>query len=662
MIFSSNDILTPTQLKKLSNHEYSALGLTLLDPYVQPYWNWIVEKFPIWFAPNLMTILGLLINVVTSLLLVYFSPDARQEAPRWSFFLCALGLFIYQTLDACDGKQARRTKTSSPLGELFDHGCDSLSTVFVSLGVCIAVQLGTYPAWMFFQCFTAITLFYCAHWQTYVSGILRFGKFDVTEAQFSIMVVHIISAIFGPTIWSLKIPILCIQLKILPTILVIVVVSVVMYGYMIIIFTGGAGKNGSTVAIPYLHVELRLLPVALALTVSVIICYSLLTIILSGGVGKNGSTVAGTSVLSPSIPISLVVIPAFIIYRKSTYNIYENHPCLYILAFGMVASKVTNRLVLVFVSLGVCIAVQLGTYPAWMFFQCFTAITLFYCAHWQTYVSGILRFGKFDVTEAQFSIMVVHIISAIFGPTIWSLKIPILCIQLKILPTILVIVVVSVVMYGYMIIIFTGGAGKNGSTVAIPYLHVELRLLPVALALTVSVIICYSLLTIILSGGVGKNGSTVAGTSVLSPSIPISLVVIPAFIIYRKSTYNIYENHPCLYILAFGMVASKVTNRLVIAHMTKSEMDYLDSILIGPGMLFLNQYFNTFMNEYVVLWLCLVYSAADLFHYCMIVCNQISAHLKIHLFSIAPRTTVVPACTFSTNGTKRTGSTISKLK
>ncbi|XP_067135768.1 choline/ethanolaminephosphotransferase 1-like isoform X3 [Centruroides vittatus] len=399
MIFSSNDILTPTQLKKLSNHEYSALGLTLLDPYVQPYWNWIVEKFPIWFAPNLMTILGLLINVVTSLLLVYFSPDARQEAPRWSFFLCALGLFIYQTLDACDGKQARRTKTSTPLGELFDHGCDSLSTVFVSLGVCIAVQLGTYPAWMFFQCFTAITLFYCAHWQTYVSGILRFGKFDVTEAQFSIMVVHIISAIFGPTIWSLKIPILRIQLKILPTILVIVVVSVVMYGYMIIIFTGGAGKNGSTVA----------------------------------------------------------------------------------------------------------------------------------------------------------------------------------------------------------------------------------------------------------------------GTSVLSPSIPISLVVIPAFIIYRKSTYNIYENHPCLYILAFGMVASKVTNRLVIAHMTKSEMDYLDSILIGPGMLFLNQYFNTFMNEYVVLWLCLVYSAADLFHYCMIVCNQISAHLKIHLFSIAPRTTVVPACTFSTNGTKRTGSTISKL-
>lgn len=50
------------------------------------------------------------------------------QAPRWAFFLCGVGLFAYQSLDAIDGKQARRTGTSSPLGELFDHGCDSIST------------------------------------------------------------------------------------------------------------------------------------------------------------------------------------------------------------------------------------------------------------------------------------------------------------------------------------------------------------------------------------------------------------------------------------------------------------------------------------------------------------------------------------------------------
>jgi len=31
-------------------------------------------------------------------------------------------------MDAVDGKQARRTGTSSPLGQLFDHGCDAWAT------------------------------------------------------------------------------------------------------------------------------------------------------------------------------------------------------------------------------------------------------------------------------------------------------------------------------------------------------------------------------------------------------------------------------------------------------------------------------------------------------------------------------------------------------
>ena len=39
----------------------------------------------------------------------------------------AITMFLYQTLDAIDGKQARRTGSSNALGELFDHGCDSLS-------------------------------------------------------------------------------------------------------------------------------------------------------------------------------------------------------------------------------------------------------------------------------------------------------------------------------------------------------------------------------------------------------------------------------------------------------------------------------------------------------------------------------------------------------
>jgi hypothetical protein len=47
--------------------------------------------------------------------------------------------------------------------------------------------------------------------------------------------------------------------------------------------------------------------------------------------------------------------------------------------------------------------------------------------------------------------------------------------------------------------------------------------------------------------------------------IPLGLVIVPAFIIYRKSVEHVYENHPALYVLAFGMAAAKVTNRLVVS-------------------------------------------------------------------------------------------------
>lgn len=98
-----------------------------------------MSKTPLYIAPNLLTIVGLCVNIVTSLLLFGYSPNAKNEAPAWCYLACSVGLFVYQSLDAIgrcahspsdkilialisDGKQARRTNTSSPLGELFDHG------------------------------------------------------------------------------------------------------------------------------------------------------------------------------------------------------------------------------------------------------------------------------------------------------------------------------------------------------------------------------------------------------------------------------------------------------------------------------------------------------------------------------------------------------------
>ena len=75
-----------------------------------------------WMAPNLVTLLGTSCLLLQCVVVVWQSPNLQGPLPWWACLLAALCNFLYSTLDAMDGKQARRTKSSSPLGQLFDHG------------------------------------------------------------------------------------------------------------------------------------------------------------------------------------------------------------------------------------------------------------------------------------------------------------------------------------------------------------------------------------------------------------------------------------------------------------------------------------------------------------------------------------------------------------
>lgn len=57
------------------------------------------------------------------------------QAPSWAYFLCAMGVFLYQTLDALDGKQAIKVQDTQ-IEEVYDHGCDAVSTGNLKLNVC----------------------------------------------------------------------------------------------------------------------------------------------------------------------------------------------------------------------------------------------------------------------------------------------------------------------------------------------------------------------------------------------------------------------------------------------------------------------------------------------------------------------------------------------
>lgn len=102
-------------------------GYSIIDRKIMmPYWNRVVQLLPMWMAPNLVTLTGLCWIFASSALLAYYVPSFTGHAPGWVYAFAALALFVYQTMDAIDGKQARRTGTSSPLGQMFDHGAPPL--------------------------------------------------------------------------------------------------------------------------------------------------------------------------------------------------------------------------------------------------------------------------------------------------------------------------------------------------------------------------------------------------------------------------------------------------------------------------------------------------------------------------------------------------------
>lgn len=243
----------------------------------------------------------------------------------------------------------------------------------------------------------------------------------------------------------------------------------------------------------------------------------------------------------------------------------------------------------VFVAISTCVSVQFGNYPKLMFVEVFCVFALFYCAHWQAYVSGTLHFGKIDVTEAQYAVMAIHVVTFFVGPEVWSKKI-----------------------FG----------------------EIEPWVFIIGLTILTGFLVVNDFIATIQRGGSGKNGSTVAGTSILSPILPFLFIIVPSYVIAVKSKSGIYDSHPTLYMITFGILFAKVTNKLVIAHLSKSQMELKDSGMFGPAILFLNQYFNEFIPEYYVLWVALAWCTFDLIFYCSSVCLEMCDYMNIKLFTI----------------------------
>ncbi|RMD39467.1 hypothetical protein DV735_g5671, partial [Chaetothyriales sp. CBS 134920] len=200
---SKGDPLSPEALQHLKSYKYSSVDKSPLSYYVlRHYWNGAVQLLPLWLAPNMVTLLGFLCIIVNIGILLIYIPDLVGPGPTWVYYSFALGLWLYSTMDNIDGKQARRTGTSSPLGELFDHGIDSLNCTLGSLLETAAMGLGPTPIGVFTAMVPCLPMFFST-WETYHTHTLYLGVFNgPTEGLAIASAAMAISGYFGPQIWE----------------------------------------------------------------------------------------------------------------------------------------------------------------------------------------------------------------------------------------------------------------------------------------------------------------------------------------------------------------------------------------------------------------------------------------------------------------------------
>ncbi|GKC04084.1 choline/ethanolaminephosphotransferase 1, partial [Tanacetum coccineum] len=148
----------------------------------------------------MITLMGFMFLLISASLGYIYSPQLDSAPPRWVHFAHGLLLFLYQTFDAVDGKQARRTNSSSPLGELFDHGCDALACALEALAFGSTAMCGRYTFW--FWVISAVP-FYGATWEHYFTNTLILPAVNgPTEGLALIYVAHFFTAIVGAEWWA----------------------------------------------------------------------------------------------------------------------------------------------------------------------------------------------------------------------------------------------------------------------------------------------------------------------------------------------------------------------------------------------------------------------------------------------------------------------------
>jgi ethanolaminephosphotransferase len=194
--------LTNDSLKRLEKFQYSGSNISysynwIISPLLD---NYIMKIIPLWLAPNLITIISFIFNLLAFLLLCYETRlNLEVRVSNYTMLFKAFSHLAYLILDNADGKQARRTKTSSPLGLLLDHGFDAITTAIVAYNCSLMVMLGNNSISSYFLFLGLFFGYFIANYEEYKTGKMILGVVNgPDDGNIVVCLVAIFAYFFGP--------------------------------------------------------------------------------------------------------------------------------------------------------------------------------------------------------------------------------------------------------------------------------------------------------------------------------------------------------------------------------------------------------------------------------------------------------------------------------
>lgn len=192
-------VISENGLDNIANHQYVSGGYTHLDELLDPAWTWMADQLPLWLSPNEVTMLGALHAFLLYLVVSYYTTKTLGPTlPSWTIWLAGYCTWAYTTLDTLDGKQARRTGLSSPLGQLVDHGVDALVVMVHCEIISASIGLKHHPSLILQSLFQFG--FLVAQWEEYHTHVLPTSSgrwIGTTELNYALILFILWNASLG---------------------------------------------------------------------------------------------------------------------------------------------------------------------------------------------------------------------------------------------------------------------------------------------------------------------------------------------------------------------------------------------------------------------------------------------------------------------------------